>query len=350
MLDAKTATGTIHARLMRLLLDVESFWQSAVFETRIVATITSVITRIIHGRKRVLERQGVRLALVCAVAVVNACTDRGITGPTPSSGGSHPGFDTSIYPGDPAMAAWIKPNSPYEWVGYYLAAPCHRDPSWMGKRSTLSSMGWGLAVLYVGQQTFDGQPDWMLPPSFDRQLPIGDSLPRARKGIMVPPTSAELQSGAVTCSRTLLTTEQGTTDAIDAVTKTASEGFASGTVIYLDIEHMDAIPASMNAYYRAWVQQVLADGRFKPGIYVHKDNAQSIYDGVRLAYADMHASGSAAFWLTTSTGFSLDSSPQDVGFPWASVWQGVYDIPQTWNGATINIDVDIATTPSPSNP
>ena len=249
------------------------------------------------------------------------------------------------------MAAWRQPRSPYEWVGYYLQAPCHRDPSWMGKRSTLTTMGWGLAVLYVGQQTFDGLPDITLPPLFDNQIQVSaDSLPSARAGIMVPPTAAEIQSGAVTCSRTLLTTEQGTADAIDAVTKTASEGFANGTVIFLDIEHMDVIPASMEAYYRAWVQQVLADGRFRPGTYVHKANAESIHSGVQRAYTDMNANGSAVFWLTSSTGFSIDKSPQDVGFPWASVWQGMYDVSQTWNGVTINIDVDIATTTSPSNP
>src|SRR5436190_17436297 len=222
-----------------------------------------------------------RRALVLAVLVIAACTEQPITGPTPAQGANnHPGFDTSLYPGDAAMSAWVKPSSPYEWVGYYLQAPCHRDPSWMGKRATLTSMGWGLAVLFVGQQTFDGVPDIQLPPVFDRVAPTGvDSLPRARAGIMVPPTEAELQSGAVTCSRTLLTTEQGSADAIDAVTKTASEGFPNRTVIYLDIEHMDAIPASMEAYYRAWVQQILADGRFTPGIYVHAANAESIYNG-----------------------------------------------------------------------
>lgn len=288
------------------------------------------------------------VAAALSLLITAACTDRSITGPLPIAS-THPGFDTSIYPGDAEMSAWLKPNSPYEWVGYYLQAPCHRDPSWMGKRATLTTMGWGLAVLYVGQQTFDGVPDMLPPPPFDRQQPISaDSLPRARAGIMVPPTVEETETGAVTCSRTLLTTEQGTADAIDAVTKTASEGFPNRTIIYLDIEHMDVIPPSMEAYYRAWVQQVLADGRFTPGIYVHKVNAESIYNGVQQAYRDMNASGSASFWLTTSTGFSIDRSPQDVGFPWASVWQGIYDVSQTWNGATINIDVDVASTSSPS--
>ena len=300
-----------------------------------------------HGRTGKRQRQGARIAAALSIAITGACTDRSITAPTPVTA-THPGFDTSIYPGDAAMSAWLKPNSPYEWVGYYLQAPCHRDPSWMGKRSPLTAMGWGLAVLYVGQQTFDGLPDMLPPVIFDRRQSIGDSLPRARAGIMVPPTVDEVETGAVTCSRTLLTTEQGTTDAIDAVTKTASEGFPNRTVIYLDIEHMDAIPPSMEAYYRAWVQQILADGRFTPGVYVHKANAESIYNGVQQAYRDMNASGSASFWLTTSTDFSIDKSPQDVGFAWASVWQGIYDVSQTWNGVTINIDVDVASTGSPS--
>jgi hypothetical protein len=283
---------------------------------------------------------------------LSACSETRIVGPgpDPNHGSSHPGFDTSLYPGDDAMQAWLTPSSPYEWVGYYLQAPCHRDPSWMGKRATLTSMGWGLAVLYVGQQTFDGQPDIVIPFDLDRVLPIPDSLPRARAGVVTPSSAAEIQSGVVTCSRTLLTSEQGATDAIDAVTKTATEGFAGGTVIYLDIEHMDVIPGSMEAYYRAWVQQVLADGRFRPGVYVHKANAQSIYDGIARAYADMNRTGTAVFWVTGSNGFSIDKSPQDVGFPWASIWQGEYEVNQTYNGVTINIDVDVAAMKSPSSP
>jgi hypothetical protein len=284
--------------------------------------------------------------------VVASCSDRGITSPSPTPGGnSHAGFDTAMFPGDATMNAWRYPASPYEWVGYYLQAPCHRDPSWMGKRATLTAMGWGLAVLFVGQQTFDGLPDVQIPLVFDRSVAgTPDSLPLARAGVVAAATPSQMQSEAVTCSRTLLTTEQGTTDAIDAVTKTASEGFANGTVIFLDIEHMDAIPASMEAYYRAWVQQVLADGRFRPGIYVHKANAESIYEGVARAYSDMGRSGTAMFWVTSSQGFSTDKAPQDVGFSWASVWQGLYEVTQTWNGASVNIDVNVATKSSPSSP
>jgi Domain of unknown function (DUF1906) len=277
-----------------------------------------------------------------------ACADHGgIVGPIPppNDGASYPGFDTSLYPGDAAMSAWLKPRSPYGWVGYYLDAPCHRDASWMGKRSTLNQMGWGLAVLYVGQQTFEGLPFRELPSERSNVL-----RPSARAGIMTPPTAAEISGGAVTCSRTLLTTEQGTTDAIDAVTKTASEGFPTGSVIYLDIEPMQMIPSSMDAYYRAWIQQVLADGRFRPGIYVSKSNAQAIYEGAVRAYADMHVAGSPVFWVSSTSGFSLEKSPAEVGLAFARVWQGVLDVTQSWTGVSINIDVDVAAMPSPSSP
>src|SRR4051794_32623815 len=157
------------------------------------------LQRMKHTRERTVWWQGELAPITRALLVlfVTACTEKGITNPIPT-GSTHPGFDTSIYPGDATMSAWRQPSSPYEWVGYYLQAPCHRDASWMGKRSTLTAMGWGLAVLFVGQQTFDGVPDIDAPIAFDRALaaPL-DSLPKARAGIMAPETLAERQSGAV---------------------------------------------------------------------------------------------------------------------------------------------------------
>src|SRR5437764_2908279 len=72
--------------------------------------------------------------------------------------GPHLGFDTFAYPGDDAMKAWLTADKPYSWVGYYLSAPCHTDDSWEGKRQTLTDMGWGMAVIYVGQQTWGRTP------------------------------------------------------------------------------------------------------------------------------------------------------------------------------------------------
>src|SRR5450756_3248054 len=75
-----------------------------------------------------------------------------------SDNGPHLGFDTFAYPGDDSMQAWLTADKPYRWVGYYLSAPCHNDTSWQGKRETLSTMGWGMAVIYVGQQTWGKTP------------------------------------------------------------------------------------------------------------------------------------------------------------------------------------------------
>ena len=81
--------------------------------------------RMNQSRAEEVGRQGA-FAQWCAVLTMlltAACTEHGITGPIPvPTGNTHPGFDTSIYPGDAAMAAWRKPSSPYEWVGYYLKA------------------------------------------------------------------------------------------------------------------------------------------------------------------------------------------------------------------------------------
>ena len=73
----------------------------------------------------------------------------------------YPGFDIAVYPGDALLSAWRFPTSPYHWVGYYLAAPCHRDASWMGQYGKVTSLGWGTAVVYVGQQDWAAIPDVM---------------------------------------------------------------------------------------------------------------------------------------------------------------------------------------------
>jgi hypothetical protein len=176
------------------------------------------------------------------------------------------GFDTSIYPGDAALQAWMKPGSPYEWVGYYLEAPCHRDTSWGGKRATLSAMGWGFAVIYVGQQTFDGVA------AIDPTGPLNATpTPGPAHAIII-----EDKGVAATCSRTLLSREQGLAEADDAIAKTAAQGFPTGSVIYLDLERMETITPAMEAYYSAWIERVLSDGRFFPGIYCH--NVQCCID------------------------------------------------------------------------
>ena len=113
------------------------------------------------------------------------------------------GFDTSGYPGDQHMSTW-KESSPYLFAGYYLKAPCHKSSSWMGRRAALDSMGWHLLPVYVGQQV----------------------------------------AGVSPCTSSVLSASQGETDATDAGSKMASEGFDAGLFVYLEWERTDIFPTS----------------------------------------------------------------------------------------------------------
>jgi len=232
----------------------------------------------------------------------------------------YPGFDTSIYPGDDVARRW-QSESPYRWIGYYLPAPCHRETSWVGKREMLTRMGWGYAILYVGQQAFEGSPE---------------------------PDSA---AGApIVCSRILLTDEQGRRDARDAAAQAQREGFAPGSVIFLDVESMRVIPDSMRAYYGAWQREILVDGRYVPGTYAHQRNAVALLDIAETAYAQAGRTGSPPFWVAGGSSFSLDSPAWSIGLPFVRIWQGALDVDRRWGGTTLRIDENVATSASPSAP
>ncbi len=232
--------------------------------------------------------------------------------------GSHVGFDTDIYPGDRTMAAWIAGDSPYEWVGYYLPAACHKDTSWSGKRETLEQLGWGTAVIYVGQQSW-------------------------------PKRSGRAHAGT-TCATSFVTAARGTRDAADAIARTETEGFPRGSVIFLDIERMDAVPAAMRAYYRAWARAVLTDGRYRPGIYAHEHNAQVVYADVKDEFTQAGAAYDPPFWVAgNSNQFAIGKNPEDVGHVFADVWQGLLDVVRMRNGIRLPVDVSVATVSSPSS-
>lgn len=225
------------------------------------------------------------------------------------------GFDTNIYPGDRAMTVWAKDGT-YDWVGYYLEAPCHRDDSWSGKRDTLTEMGWGVAVVYVGQQSWS-------------------TTKKSKKG--------------TTCSNKFLSAANGARDGKDAIARVVKEGFPHGTVIFLDIEHMNKVPAAMQAYYMAWTKSVLADGRYHPGYYAHTDNAAKVHADVKPIFEQAGDTLEPPFWIAgRSNVFSTDKVPTDVGHTFAAVWQGILDVTRTHSGVRLPIDINIAATRSPS--
>jgi hypothetical protein len=225
------------------------------------------------------------------------------------------GFDTNIYPGDRTMAIWAHDGT-YDWVGYYLPAPCHKDDSWSGKRDTLINMGWGLAVVYVGQQVWK--------------------------------TSKKAKPGA-TCSNSFISSGRGAAEGHDAIARVIAEGFPHGTVIFLDIERMDAIPEKMKGYYRAWTQTVLDDGRYRVGYYTHVDNAEEIYQDVKSIFLAKGDTTHPPFWIAGRTKiFTVDKMPTDVGHTFAAVWQGLLDVTRTHRGIKLPVDINVSGSRSPS--
>lgn len=271
--------------------------------------------------------------------------------------GRHLGFDTSKYPGDDAMQAW-RDDGDYEWVGYYLPdAPCHKDTSWAGKRETLSQMGWGLAVVYVGQQTWGRTPGKaILVTKYVKKrvkhttkrhgrTVVSYTTRRVPVKVLVQPRAEPNSS----CSTQFVNAQHGRADATDAIARTEAEGFPRGTVIFLDVEHMNAVPRAMRGYYRVWTAQVLADGRYRPGFYAHTANAALIYADVKAVYDSLKVQDEPPFWVAGNTAeFAPGKAPTDVGHAFAAVWQGVLDQVEERNGHKFPIDVNVAATPSPS--
>jgi len=281
------------------------------------------------------------LAAACAPAANGGGGRIAFPGPAPRAAAGFAGFDTGIYPGDAALRAW-RQASPYQWVGYYLTAPCHRDVSWSGKREQLVAMGWGTAVIYLGQQ------DWGAMPS--RAPAAADTAARADSTAMRPQQPAAVAAPPPACSAANLSAARGTADAADAIARTAGEGFPSGAVVYLDVERVTAVSPALADYVRAWVDGVLADGRYLPGIYVHRLNADAIGAAAGAAYTARGRAGGPPLWVTSSTGFSLELPPTASGVAGATVWQGPLDVRETWGGITLQIDANVANTRSPSAP
>ena len=264
----------------------------------------------------------VRLCALAVLVLVPACA--GVSGgaSAPAALRGVPGFDTRDYPGDAVMRQWLD-DSPYRWVGYYLPAPCYTGTTWSGRRSALADMGWGFAVIFVGEQ------DW----AAMRPAP-GDTVPT------VAPNPR--------CTRANLSAERGAADAAAAASAAASDGFPDGTVIFLDVERVERVSPELGSYVQSWTAALLQAGRFVPGLYAHDVNTPALYALVEAEFARAGRTDAPRLWVAKASGFALAAAPADSGYPVAAVWQGVFDTRESRGGTTLNIDVNVAASADPS--
>jgi hypothetical protein len=239
--------------------------------------------------------------------------------------GTFVGFDTHTYPGDGVMRTWKKtPGSPYTWVGDYLPSPCHADKSWVGKRQTLRSMGWGIAIVYVGQQTWGKTPKKL----------SASALTALRK--------------RSDCSADLVNASQGTLEADDATARATAEGFPRGDIVFLDLERMENIPPAMRDYYRAWAARMLSRGVYRPGVYTHEHNAPQVFADLKQVFTAAGDTETPRMWVAGGKGFDEGKAPQDVGYTFAGMWQGVIDVARSVANVKLPVDLNVASWMSPS--
>jgi hypothetical protein len=105
----------------------------------------------------------------------------------------------------------------------------------------------------------------------------------------------------------------------------------------------------MRAYYKAWTDRMVEDGRYEPGYYAHNGNAKRIYSDVKTVLAARGVDADPQFWIAGGRDFSRDAAPQAVGHQFAMVWQGMLDIYEKRNGVKLPIDVNVSARRSPSS-
>ena len=229
----------------------------------------------------------------------------------------HLGFDRLQYPGDAVMASLME-STPLGFVAVYLApAPSQGYTGWMGHVPDLVAANWGIAPVYVGQQTSGGP-------------------------------------GSHT-----LTADQGALDSVDAAKLASTAGLATGSVVYLDIEQGGPMAADLQGYVEAWVKG-MSGTDYRAGVYCSfsKTAAQVVSVVGDLPVWAFHPRDGGPSTVDLSTETAPD--PGDSGYPGALVWQyrmslkGAIDL--TWtdsNGAAqklASVDLDSSVVSDPSNP
>ncbi len=213
-----------------------------------------------------------------------------ITPPNPQAAPEHSrsylGFDRNVYPGDAALPVLRKT---FTFTSYWLSPPPgEKLNTWKGKREPLLSHGYGFLILYRGRE------------------------------------SRELKNEAAA-------KRIGFQDAKNAAAAAKSEGFASGAIIFLDIEEGGRLPANYHAYLAVWSEELTRAG-YHPGVYCSGMPVQE-GPGVTITTADDirndAASRDISIWAyndlcppSPGCAFPQDPPPPSLsGIGYATVWQ-----------------------------
>lgn len=214
---------------------------------------------------------------------------------------SYRGFDTDQFPGLETMAAL---KGQFDFCGFYLVAPSHKDSGWAGQRQALLVQGWSLVPIYVGQE-------------------------------LIGPGSH------------LVTAEQGTIDGEDAAAQLVAEGFPLGTTVYLDLENGPPYGKAEAGYVEAVAAAIRAAG-FRPGVYCSHAMAADV--------AAIDAELSIWAFKVPSVQRSTCRPPfpapevSGCGYAKAAMWQFRQNVELTGPFSGVVVDLDCAVSPDPGAP
>jgi len=199
---------------------------------------------------------------------------------------SYLGFDRNIYPGDDALPILRKT---FSFASYWLSpSPGEKTNTWKGKRELLLSHGFGFLVLFRG------------------------------------PDTSELKTEADAKVK-------GTQDASTASVAAKKEGFALGTIIFLDIEEGGRLSAAYHKYLGAWSEELKRAG-FLAGVYCSGIPVKEEPGVIITTADDIRNQGplnDTLIWVfndacppSPGCAFPRDHpAPSASGIPYAEVWQ-----------------------------
>ncbi len=223
------------------------------------------------------------------------------------------GFDTCAAPPQAVMDAWWE-ESPYSAVGIYIGGSnrlCKDQPeltaAWV---SAQQRTGWHLLPVQVGPQaSCSGYADRM-----------SSDLPTAKA--------------------------QGSAEAATAVATARGLGIGEGSTLYYDLEDYDLAPTDCRqaalSFLSGWTDALHGAG-YDSGVY--SNIAAAI---ASISYADVASHGDYTMpddiWFAWSNNQSDTETGSWVGSDeWndhARIHQYALDVPQTWGGYTLTIDVN----------